>query len=112
MTNDNFWDDAEVIFSYTDEQAVEDGVVIPVKFGKINRVTRTILDDFIPAGTESTEVVECKEFFALAEKITREFQRQHQEKDDWFYSVKIDGSEYFVVLNETYGFTMMKPQDY
>ena len=43
---DDFWDDAEIISAYTDEQAVEDGVLIPVKFENITRITRTVFDDF------------------------------------------------------------------
>src|SRR5436309_10014128 len=42
----------EVIFTYTDAQAVEDGVLVAVPFAPVNRVTRAVFDHFArPMGT-------------------------------------------------------------
>lgn len=103
---DDFWDDAEVISVYTDEQAVEDGVLIPVLFGEISRITNTVMSDF-----EINGKVNAEHFFSFMKKASAELEEQQKKRDDWFYSVTIEGSKYFLVDNGS-GFTLMKPQDY
>lgn len=102
---DDFWKDADIIDAYTDEQAIEDGVLIPVQFGSISRVTRTVLYEF----TQKDKSLE--RFNEFVEAVMKEFESQRNEKEDWFYSIEIDGSKYFVVDNSN-GFTLMKPEDY
>jgi len=102
---DDFWDDADVVFSYTDEEAVEDGVLIPVQFGGINRVTRTVMEDFKNADIFN------EEFASFMNKASEELEKQREIKNDWFYSAIIAGKEYFMCDNGS-GFTLMKPEDY
>ena len=101
----DFWDNAEIIDAYTDEQAVEDGVLIPVKFGSINRITRTVLHEFAQKNRS------LEKFNEFVDELIKKFESQRNERDDWFYSIEIEGSNYFVVENGS-GFTLMKPGDY
>ncbi len=103
---DDFWDDAEVISVYTDEQAVEDGVLIPVLFGEISRITNTVISDF-----EINGKVNADKFFKFMNTSKRELEARRKEKDDWLYSATIEDRKYFLVDNGS-GFTLMKPQDY
>ena len=61
----------DIISAYTDEQALEDGVLVEVQGGKVNRVTRAVFDHFsqpllhTPVGsliTDFTGVVKVIEF--------------------------------------------------
>ena len=102
---DDFWSDAKVIDAYTDEQAVEDGVLIPVKFGNITRITRTVFGDF------DEGIFDAPEFNRFASEASEELEEQQRMKCDWFYSVFIEGKRYYFVDNGP-GFTLMKPEDY
>lgn len=102
---DDFWEDAEVVFKYTDEQAVEDGVLIPVEFGDITRITRTILEDF--KGEDAVE-----EFLAFMNEVLKKFRENARKNpDDYFQSIELAGRKYFICHNGN-GFTLMKPEDY
>ena len=104
---DDFWADAEVISVYTDEQGIDDGIIFPVNFGIINRVTGAVLDEFAVNG-------ECylAKFNVFMDKAIKEFDLLRQKKDDWFYEINIEGKRYFIVENGSSHFTLMKPEDY
>ena len=104
MTAKDFWDNAEIISIYTDEQAVEDGVLISVCFGSITRITRTILEDYM--GEDRIE-----EFILFINEIMAKFAAERKLKKDWFYAISLEGRKYYIVNNGT-GFTLMKPKDY
>jgi len=103
MTVDFWYDD--IVDAYTDEQAVEDGLLIPIQFGSINRVTRAVLHEF------AQEDKSLESFNEFVEAVMKEFESQRDKRNDWFYSIEIDGRNYFVVENGS-GFTLMKPEDY
>ncbi len=46
------------------------------------------------------------------EAVEREFNRQVRERDDWFYSIVIDGRKFFVAENGEFGYTAMLPEEY
>lgn len=106
MAEKDFWEDAEVISAYIDEQAVEDGVLIPVLFGEISRITNTVMSDF-----EINGKINADKFFRFMNTAKEQLKAQRKEKDDWFYSAIIEGRKYFLVDNGS-GFTLMKPEDY
>ncbi len=103
---DDFWDDAEIIDVYTDEQAIEDGVIVPVFFGLINRITNNLLSDFI-----KDEKLDEERFGKFMNAVVQEFESQRKIKVDWFYKITIEGNSYFIAENGK-GFTLMKPEDY
>lgn len=103
--SDDFWEDAEIVYSYTDEQAIEDGVIIPVKFGSIIRITRAVFDDYDKGGFNASA------FFSFMNEADKVLEEQKKARKDWFYSALIQGRKYFFVENGS-GFTLMKPEDY
>ncbi len=48
----------------------------------------------------------------LREKIEIAFNTMTKERDDWFYSVEIDGKKYFIADNGEFGYTAMLPDEY
>ena len=102
---DDFWKDAKVISVYTDEQAIEDGVLIPIEFGDINRITRSVIEDF--KGDDAVE-----EFIAFINEVLKKFgENARKNPDDYFQSIELAGRKYFICENGN-GFTLMKPEDY
>jgi hypothetical protein len=80
----------KVIYAYTDEQALEDGMLIQVQGGKVNRVTRAVFDHFsqpllnTPVGsliTDFTRVVKAIEFMSKLEA----------DSDGWDWYVRRQG---------------------
>ncbi|MDD5670237.1 MAG: hypothetical protein PHN49_01220 [Candidatus Omnitrophica bacterium] len=102
---DDFWKDATIIDAYTDEQAIEDGVIIPVKFASISRITRSVFDDFDKFRFDAPR------FYKFMNTASSILEAKKKQKDDWFYSANIEGKEFFFVENGA-GFTLMKPEDY
>ena len=107
MTEDDFWKDAEVIDVYTDEQAVEDGVLMPVFFGAINLVTDGIVSRFT-----RQSFFDIEKFNSFMTEAARKLSEQQKEKADWFYSVAIEEKKYFIAQNGSNGFTLMLPEEY
>lgn len=104
---DDFWEDAEVISVYTDEQAIDDGILMPVSFGEINLVTDGIVQMFSNKGIFSID-----EFNRFMNEAAKKLDEQRKRKSDWFYSIQIDKDNYFIAENGSNGFTLMKPEEY
>ncbi len=103
---DDFWEDAEVVYSYTDEQAIEDGEIIPVEFGNISRVTRTVIEDF----SDENQFHHFK-FMAFMKASSEQLESMMKAKSDWFYEAVMNNRRYYFVENGA-GYTLMKPEDY
>jgi hypothetical protein len=108
MTDNNFWKDEDVIFSYTDDEAVEDGILVPVKYGEICFVTNSIIGDFEKIPEEIRSLI-INKFLTDAMKT---FEAKRKKKDDWFYEITVWKKKYFVAMNGKSLFTLMKPEDY
>jgi hypothetical protein len=104
-------DDFEVISSYTDQQAVEDGVLVPVTGeGGVNRVTRAVFDRFTkPMGASSitgpvTNIGPLMEAIRAMVKLPADA--------DGLRTGAYQGEKIWIVPNEVGGLTMMFPDDY
>jgi hypothetical protein len=104
---DELFTEEDLIYTYTDEQAVEDGVLMPVSFGEINLVTDGIVHLFSEKGIFSIE-----EFNRFMNEAAGKLSEQRKKKSDWFYSIQIDSRNYFIAENGSNGFTLMKPEEY
>lgn len=58
-----------------------------------------------------TQGLAC-ESLELRERIETRFKDIAKVKDDWFYSIEIDGKSYFVADNGEFGYTAMLPEEY
>jgi len=95
----------EVISSYTDAQAREDGVLIAFPGpGRINRVTRAVFDRF----TESmgVGVTNVNPLVAAMEYMLT------VEVDDGWRTAHYGGKALWLIPNEVGGLTLMFPEDY
>ena len=129
MTLSEQWKDlgfkeADIVYAYTDEQAVEDGVlvrtegVLPCPF---NRVTRAVWDAFtqpvgkMPGGVTVTNTTQI---YQLGEAVNRKFKAG--ELTEGWVVLEFEGHKIWAMPNETVfssirpvqGWTIMFPEDY
>ena len=113
--------EADIIYAYTDEQAVDDGVlvraegVLPCPF---NRVTRAVWDTFtgkIGSGLVMTNVTKLAQ---LGNAVYEKFQKK--EFTEGWVVMEFEGHKIWAMPNETTyskiapvpGWTIMFPNDY
>ena len=101
----------EVIYAYTDAQALEDGVLVAVPGeGKVNRVTRAVFDHFTKPMGESQETGPVTDITPLMEAI-RAILKNPPDEDGWRTTTH-NQKELWLIPNETGGLTLMFPDDY
>ena len=99
-----------VIFAYTDKQAVEDGVLVDTSqlLGHlgINRVTRAVWDEFVVDMGKGL-VQDVTKLLRIAEKV------KSVKPDDGWYVYKDENIQIWCIPNETgNGLTLLFPEDY
>lgn len=100
-----------VIFAYTDAEAVEDGVLVRWNGpAKVNRITRAVFDHFTEAMGESPMTGPVTDVTRLA-KAVEAIVKQKEDKDGWRTGT-VDGRELWLVPNEIGGLTLVFPEDY
>lgn len=118
---DKFWGDP--IYRYTDEDAVEDGILVDisalnVKFRgvPVNRMTRTLWEEFQPFLIDHSEAekmfdikMPSKEEQLTSILITKLKMARQSRDDDYLFVLP---PEIWLVKNETGGYSCMKPEDY
>ena len=101
-------DNSNVIFEYTDRQAVEDGVLVSVNGpGKVNRVTRAVFDRF----TEEMDNNGLATDITVLMTVIRAIADIDPDEDGWRTGKYVD-RDLWLVPNEVGGFTLMFPSDY
>ena|SRR2546425_8956378 len=100
----------EIIYAYTDEQAVEDGVLVPISAGRVNRVTRTVFDQLTEQMGSSPLTGPVTNIGPLMEAI-RAILQLAPDEDGW-RKLTWRGKELWLLPNEVGGITLMFPQDY
>lgn len=99
-----------VISSYTDAQALEDGVLVAVGFAPVNRVTRAVFDYFArPMGTSplTGAVIDITPVRKAAEAMLAV-----KANEDGWRSGTYEGKKLWLIPNEVRGLTLMFPEDY
>jgi hypothetical protein len=100
----------DIISAYTDDQALEDGVLVEVQGGNVNRVTRAVFDHFsqpllhTPVGSLITD-------FTGVVKVIESLLKLQADTDGWRTGT-YEGKELWLVPNEVGGLTLMFPEDY
>jgi hypothetical protein len=127
MTLGKQWEDlgfkeADIISVYTDEQAVEDGVLVttagllPCPF---NRVTRPVWDEFTKTSSKmSMSLVNTTQLAQLGEAVNRKYKAG--ELTEGWVVMEFEGHKIWAMPNETVfskfrpvqGWTIMFPEDY
>ena len=96
------------IYTYTDTQAVEDGVLVPVAGEDgVNRVTRAVFAHFAqPMGNPSSKVLDVTPLMdAIRAMLTIEPEK------GWRIGT-YQGKKLWLIPNEVKGLTLMFPEDY
>lgn len=104
-------DFGELISSYSDRDAVADGVLVPISGeGNVNRVTRAVFDHFteslgsLPITGPVTNIGPLMEAIRAVLKV--------QADSDGWRTLTYQGKELRLVPNEIGGLTLMFPEDY
>lgn len=98
------------VSTYTDAQAVEDGVLASLDGvrGQNNRVTRALWDELSATfGGGALEIIDLTRILALWDTM----EALEPDQDGWRVR-QIDGRTYWMVPNEIGGLTLMNPSDW
>lgn len=106
-------DEWEVISTYTDEQAVDDVVLIPLYgLGPVNRVTRAVFAHFLgDAAFKPVPVIEMPKALEPLMAAVRAMLKIPPDGDGWRTGEYI-GKRLWLVPNEVAALTLMFPEDY
>jgi hypothetical protein len=99
-----------IIASYTDAEALEDGVLVAMDALPVNRVTRAVFDHFsrpmgnLPLTGVVTDITPLR-------GVIQAMLAAEADADGWRVGAH-EGKELWVVPNEVSGLTLMFPEDY
>ena len=99
-----------IIYEYTDAQAIDDGVLAEVSCGAVNRVTSAVIYHFarrmedLPEGEVRFDMTPLMATIRAVREVT-------PDEDGWRKST-YEGKELWLVPNEVQGLTLMFPEDY
>jgi hypothetical protein len=105
-------DDMPIVFKYTDEDAIEDGVLVRlwtlgITSRKINIATIGVIELFkVSEGKNGAQYD-----LSRLQKLVAHSENAMAAKKDWFYSIVWEGKKFFVAENET-GYTILLPSEY
>lgn len=123
----NPFDDFKIIYQYTSDQAVEDGILICVsRYGipLINFFTKSVLElciqPFVKEDSDGSELITRLKQKVLTAILFKERRIKTEisgkkltvELLDWLYEVEVWRRRFLLVQNETGGYTLMLPEDY
>ena len=104
-------DFGELISSYSDQDAVADGVLVPIPGeGHVNRVTRAVFDHFTQPMGSSQLTGLVTNVTPLMETI-RAILKVPADSDGW-RTLTYQDKECWLIPNEIGGLTLMFPEDY
>ena len=99
-----------IIVSYTDAQALEDGVLVEVDDLRVNRVTRAVFDHFTHPMGSSTATGVVIDITPLR-GVIQTMLAVEADAEGWRMGA-YEGKELWLVPNEVSGLTLMFPEDY
>ena len=126
MNNEPLFNDNDVIFKYTSQQAEEDGILLDVtrinpewNKGIFNYVTTNLLSRGYFNKGETAETINIANLLDLLNQSLQIVRKESKNftQPDTFYSGMIelpsgDKQKIFIGINETGKFTVMLPEDY
>jgi len=99
-----------IIASYTDAEALEDGVLVAMDSLPVNRVTRAVFDHFTqPMGSSPLTGVVTD--ITPLRKVIQTMLAVEADTDGWRIGV-YENKQLWVIPNEVSGLTLMFPEDY
>ena len=121
---ENPWNGFEVISTYTDQQAIDDGVLVAI--GKENRVTRAVWNMLILRAEHTLDASLAPDAFkqrcdayalhlsdGLVQAHGKEARRVYEQNiGGGIFSLIQFGHKLWIIPNEQGGLTLMFPEDY
>jgi len=99
-----------IIASYTDAEAVEDGVLVAMDSLPVNRITRAVFDHFTqPMGSSPLTGVVTD--ITPLRKVIQTMLAVEADTDGWRIGV-YENKQLWLIPNEVSGLTLMFPEDY
>ena len=99
-----------IIYSYTDAQALEDGVLVAWDTPPVNRVTRAVFDHFThPMGSSPLASVVFD--ITSLRRVVHTMLAVEADADGWRVGAYVNKA-LWLVPNEVSGLTLMFPEDY
>ncbi len=98
-----------VIYAYTDAQACDDGFLVSIRHGPVNRVTRAVFDHFT-ASIGSSPVTEPVTDVSRLMRAIESMLKLEADTDGW-RTGSYDGKTLSLTPNEVGGLTLMFPED-
>ena len=99
-----------VISAYTDAEALDDGVLVAIRYGPVNRVTRAVFDYFT-ASMGSSPVTGPVTDVGRLMRAVETMLRLEADGDGW-RTGSYDGKTLWLTPNEVGGLTLMFPEDW
>ena len=99
-----------VIYAYTDVQACDDGFLVAIRHGPVNRVTRAVFDHFTAFLGTSPESGPVTDVTRLARAL--EAMLKLEADGDGWRTGSYDGKMLWLTPNEVGGLTLMFPEDW
>ena len=104
-------DSSNVIYSYTDAEAVADGVLVRwCGPANVNRITRAVFDHFTESMGETPLTGPVTDVTRLS-RVVDEMVKNPSDATGWRIGT-VDGRTLWLVPNEVQGLTLMFPEDY
>jgi hypothetical protein len=99
-----------VIFAYTDAEALDDGVLVAIRHGPVNRVTRAVFDHFTASMGSSPVTGPVTDVSRLMRAI-ESMLKLEADMDGWRTGA-FEGKTLWLTPNELGELTLMFPEDW
>ncbi|MFI5089724.1 MAG: hypothetical protein ACHP7P_06670 [Terriglobales bacterium] len=99
-----------MIFAYTDREALDDGVLVAVQRGPVNRVTRAVFDHFTELMGDTPLTGPVTDVTRLM-RVLDQMLKVEADGEGWRTST-VEGKTLWLVPNEVQGLTLMFPEDW
>jgi hypothetical protein len=99
-----------VIYAYTDAEACDDGFLVAIRHGPVNRITRAVVDHFtvcIGSWTVTWPATDVTRLMRTIESMLK----LEADTDGW-RTGSYDGKTLWLTPNEVGGLTLMFPEDW
>jgi hypothetical protein len=100
----------ELIDSYTDAEALEDGFLVAIDRIPVNRVTRAVFDHFTTPMDDSAGVSAVTDVTRLMQAV--EAMLKLEADGNGLRTGTFEGKKLWLIPNEVRGLTLMFPEDY
>lgn len=113
MKEESLFNKENVIYEYTQEQAIEDGILVVVGNCGRQRIifTTNLFNDYLQKGEDGKNIADTNKLRGTIKKGLSMLKRPDKEDSKYMRLRVIEKDKIWVIWNAE-GFTFMKPEDY